>query len=242
MGAFLLQDWLALHGIGAGQMRQMLRVGGLKAQGSVAPGGLVPDLARPVDVGQVAGRLARALPDLEALLERVLREVRFDLAPDRQRFPRAFTLDDDGTGRVLVSCPVTGKLSDLLMLAHEMAHACQSLACLRAPPPIQREMAAYVAESLLVRACALEGDPAAADLTRLLAARQDRMDRDAAQLLQVLDAPSTPYAYRWNYPPAWVLAQRAIRLAPADRLCRLVSAPDDLLDLAREFGLLSNLP
>ncbi len=238
MGAFLLQDWLALHRIDAERLRQALRADAAFAVGNDAWKAPDPDFARAVDAAQVAARLVRALPPLADLVGRVLGEVRFDLAPDRQRFPRAFTLDDDGSGRVLVSCPLSGRVSDLLSLAHEMGHACQSLACATPPPPVLRETAAYLAEQLLARAALQDGDPAAQALAGQLAARQARIGRDAMQLLQVLDQPSAPYSYRWNYAPAWLVAKRACDQAGPERLAQLVTAPDTLADLLMEFGLL----
>lgn len=195
-----MADWLALHGLQRDDCRMRLAIA------AVGPMGAVPDPAFPVAEGisVVLAAMEQALPSAKDILGRIRTEVRIDLAPDLQRFPRAFTLHDDGRGLPFISCPLKGRSSDLLLLAHEIGHACQSLASGKPDlPPVQRETAAYLAEELV---CASSG-PALRSIHRVRTARI--MARDGAALLQALDAPNAAYHYGWNYPLARDLAARA---------------------------------
>lgn len=203
-----MADWLALHGLQRDDCRMRLAIA------AVGPMGAVPDPAFPVAEGisVVLAAMEQALPSAKDILGRIRTEVRIDLAPDLQRFPRAFTLHDDGRGLPYISCPVRGRCSDLLLVAHEIGHACQVLACPTSNlPPVLRETAAYLAEALV---CASAG-PA---LRNIHLARTARiMARDGAALLHALDAPNVAYHYNWNYPLARDLAARAmLHLKPQD--------------------------
>lgn len=195
-----MADWLALHGLDAADCRtRLLRIAPRLSRPA-------PDTALPEAevLPAVLMALSSALPAARKVLERIRTELRIDLAPDLQRFPRAFTLHDDGRGLPFISCPLKGRSSDLLLLAHEIGHACQSLASGKPDlPPVQRETAAYLAEELV---CASSG-PALRSIHRVRTARI--MARDGAALLQALDAPNAAYHYGWNYPLARDLAARA---------------------------------
>ena len=195
-----MADWLALHGLDAADCRtRLLRIAPRLSRPA-------PDTALPEAevLPAVLMALSSALPAARKVLERIRTELRIDLAPDLQRFPRAFTLHDDGRGLPFISCPLKGRCSDLLLLAHEIGHACQSLASGKPDlPPVQRETAAYLAEELV---CASSG-PALRSIHRVRTARI--MARDGAALLQALDAPNAAYHYGWNYPLARDLAARA---------------------------------
>lgn len=199
-----MPEWLALHGLDADACRERL------VQGASSEPQTAPDPAFPVAevLPEVLAALGRALPAAAVILDRVRAELRIDLAPDLNRFPRAFTLHDDGRGVPFVSCPLKGRCSDLLLLAHEVGHACQLLAN-GTPhlPPVLRETAAYLAEELVWA----NADSAEHGVLRALhRARTVRMmARDGRALLDALDAPKAAYRYDWNYPIARDLAERA---------------------------------
>lgn len=221
-----LADWLALHDVTADALRPFL-IPPLPVPR--APPTPLPFAATPQ---HVADALSQALPPLAPTLSHLLAVARFDLAPDRARFPRAFTLANDGTGHPFVSVPCDGTAADLLVLAHEIGHACQALTP-DAPllPPIQRECAALLCERTLALA-----EPS---LAPLLSRRLARMGRHTRALGQALDTPDAPYDYAWNYPVALTLSGRATsRLAAADR-ATLVTAPGPLQPL---LARLSDLP
>ena len=219
-----MADWLALHGLQRDDCRMRLAIA------TVGPMGAVPDPAFPVAEGisVVLAAMEQALPSAKDILGRIRTEVRIDLAPDLQRFPRAFTLHDDGRGLPYISCPVRGRCSDLLLVAHEIGHACQLLACPTSNlPPVLRETAAYLAEELV---CASSG-PA---LRSIHQARTMRiMARDGAALLRALDRPSAGYRYNWNYPIARDLAARAVRHLTPDAQWGVFAGRVGLHDLLR---------
>lgn len=212
MAGALVADWLALNGISAGDCQDRLR----QIKAAAAPPAPDPALPSTEVLPMVMAGLGKAWPDAAATLGRIRSEIRIDLAPDLSRFPRAFTLHDDGRGLPFVSCPLQGRLSDLLILAHEIGHACQILASGQTDqPPVLRETAAYLAEEQVLVTLAPD-IPGLAALHRSRTARM--MKRDGAALLRALQAPQTPYDYGWNYPLARDLARRAqARLSPAEQ-------------------------
>ena len=230
-----LTDWLALHGLDHDDVQtRLVRIraaAALKAPDPTVPDQTAPDptVAKGTVLPIVLAALDRAFPAGAGVLATLRMAVRIDLAPDPARFPRAFTLQDDETGLPFVSVPLKGRMSDLLLLMHELGHACQSLAAGRADlPPVQRESAAYLAEKLLLRA-----DPdRALVLQALHRARTARiMARDGAALMQA--RPNTPYHYNWNYPVARDLAARAAVHLPVSAQWGVYTGDIDLPELLR---------
>ena len=224
-GQASLADWLALHGLDPAELRSRLAL--MQAPAAIATPD--PALAKDAVLPMVLDALGRALPGAEPVLQRLKTDVQIDLSPDPARFPRAFTLHDDGRGLPFVSCPLKGRMSDLLLVMHELGHACQSLAAGRADlPPVQRETAAYLAEELLLRA-----DPDRALVLRALhRARTARiMARDGAALAQA--TMTTPYHYNWNYPIARDLAARATAHLPVTALWGVYTGKVEMAQLLR---------
>ena len=178
--------------------------------------------------------MGRALPSAAAVLARIRAEVRVDLSPDPRRFPRAFTLHDDGRGLPFISCPMKGRVSDLLLLAHELGHACQILASGRPDlPPLLRETAAYLAEEQVCAAIAEAEPERGAVLGALHRARTARiMDREGRALARALEEPAATYTYGWNYPIARDLAARAARHLTPEAQWRVFTGAARLTELA----------
>lgn len=216
---FTLADWLRLHEVSAAVLADWIP----EAAPTQRPAD--PPLSTPATPQIVIMAIAQALPQLSVHVDRIIHDVHFDLAPDTKRFPRAFTLNDMGDGKPFVSCPCTGRTSDLLLLAHEIGHALQALAASDAPfPPIQRELAAFIAEDAAGRAFA-SSHPA---IGALLRARQARAAHHAPALRAALSSAETGYAYSWNYPVARVVAKHAAKLFSPDELANLITAPGSL--------------
>lgn len=219
-----MADWLALHGLDVATCRARL----VQIKMTAAKPAPDPDMDPATVQKAVFDALILALPAGQRVLDRIRTEARIDLAPDPVRFARAFTLHDDGRGLPFVSCPLKGRISDLLLLGHEIGHACQSLASDRADlPPVQRETAAYLAEQLI---CA-----AAGPLVRAVhRARTGRIiARDGAALSLALDAANAPYHYNWNYPLARDLAARAVAHLNADAQWGVFTGSIDMPQLLR---------
>ncbi len=220
-----MADWLAFNGLSADQCLRLI--------GPVSP------VTRSADPPcnsttlwpDIALSLARALPAAAPVLSRLITAAKVDLSPDISRFPRAFTLADDGRGVPFLSCPVQGRLSDRLRLAHETGHACQYLATGRADiPPLLRETAAFLGEILLCQPAATPDDTQRLALNALLDRRQQRTAaRHAATLSTALQNPGSAYDYDWNYPTAATLAAR---IAPDHALCwQVMTTRITLVDL-----------
>jgi hypothetical protein len=201
-----MADWLALHGLTSALCAHVL-----DAVPEVAP--VAVDRAAPVpctpeEVWQACGAAALdRMPEAAAAVGVVLSDVRVDFAPDPARYPRAFTLHDDGRGLPYASIPWDGRLSDVLAVAHEFGHALQIVASAgRAMPPVTREVCAYLSEGWLAGAGArgLPGGLTGLHRQRLAA----RLAREAPVLRAALEDPGAGYAYRWNYPLAQGLALR----------------------------------
>jgi hypothetical protein len=226
-----MADWLALHGLGAEDCRALLS----SAPGEVPhPAPEDPALSVTEAWPLVLQAMGRTLPSAAGLLARIGTEVRVDLSPDPRRFPRAFTLHDDGRGLPFISCPVKGRLSDLLMLAHELGHACQIVASGRSDlPPLLRETAAYLAEEQVCAAIAEAEPERGAVLGALHRARTARIiDREGKALIRALEDPVAPYTYGWNYPIARDLAARARRHLPPEAQWRVFTGAASLTKLS----------
>jgi hypothetical protein len=192
-----LAEWLALHGMTAAQMLALI---------APVPLPLLPDpeaVAAPDAEGcwaLAAAALAAAFPDQSALTLRTRDTTTCELCADPARYPRAFTL----WAPPYVSCPPETGARRLLTIAHEFGHACQIQASRGAmPPPILREMAAYLSELALL-------DQLSRTHPNLHAAAQAEFDAATRRILtgarqrleRTLQSGSAPYRYAWNYPPA----------------------------------------
>jgi hypothetical protein len=212
-----LVPWLALHGIDAETCTRLL---GAPKTGSAlkAPD---PPLSHIAPWPVAMASLGQALPQATDILDHIARDVRIDTMPDRQRFPRAFTLHDDGHGLPFVSCPFTGRSSDLLMAAHELGHVCQILPGQSTRghaahlPPVLRETAAFLAEELVI--AATKEAALSSTLRALHGAHSARIAaRHRPALLAAIADPTHPYTYGWNYPIARQLATFVAKSAPPD--------------------------
>ncbi|MEM6487450.1 MAG: hypothetical protein AAF677_04140, partial [Pseudomonadota bacterium] len=114
--------------------------------------------------------------------------------------------------------PYTGSVGDLLWLAHEFGHAVQAVAADGCDvPPVARETCAFLAELALLDHAAHRAPALAASLCAAWRRHAGRYyGADRIDLTAALDAAERPaaYDYRWNYPPAHLLA-RAIHRAGA---------------------------
>ena len=199
-----LADWLALHCCSAEQMLT-LRIEVLARVGP-APSSL-PDLPSAEAVWAMAAEaLTVAFPDESALIARARDHTSRNLAADPARFPRAFTLWQPP----YVSCPAgLAGMRKLLTIAHEFGHACQIGACGAQPPPILREIAAYLAELAFLDHLAQVHPALHQDARTTFDATTQRLAAGAGQRLRaVLIAGEGTYRYDWNYPPARAVAMK----------------------------------
>lgn len=123
-------------------------------------------------------------------------------APDPEKYPRAFTVNDGGQGMPLVVCNYQGRVADVMTLAHEFGHAVQIIASDgQFMPPALREVCAFLSErAMLEYLQAHHPELYGAGRQVWQAATVKNWRKERADLLRALDDLSTPYSYQWNYP------------------------------------------
>lgn len=206
----LLADWLDLHQISAAQCQHILR-------DWPEPPPLEPRAAQTTDLTAIAvwdmasAALSAVFGTKSAHMELVRRQTKCVFQPDPAKYPRAFTLNEDGQGTPMVVCNYQAQLADLMVLAHEFGHAAQIIASgERFLPPVPREVCAFLAE-LAMLAYLQNHQPELHQGAQQvwLAAVAKSWHKDRHDLMQVLSDPaglSRPYSYQWNYPIARALA------------------------------------
>lgn len=212
-----MAEWLELHDLDATRLRTILaRVRRLELGAAysrrAARASLQPNPMPALQAWAVSARaLARQCPPVSCAAERTHIQARTNFAPDEARFPRAFTLHDDGSGHPYVSCPYHGTVGDLMAVAHEFGHAVQLSASRGVQlPPVLREVCAFVSELALL--AALQGDDPQCFALALRVWQADTRKQftgDLARLEAALLEEATPYSYQWNYPVARILAMEA---------------------------------
>lgn len=208
----VMADWLDLHGLTPKSCRALLQsdlpqLDQAGSQNDPAP----IDLPTTEEARNLCLRaLADAFPDNPTALERLETETAINFSPDLKRFPRAFTLHNDGQGRPYISCPWRGQPNDFLTLAHELGHALQLvLSDGRDMPPVTRETCAYLSEAWLVEYLLTISHDTAAPLHALWQRRRHQvLTQGSVALRASLATPTAPYDYNWNYPLAHRFAAR----------------------------------
>jgi hypothetical protein len=212
-----MAEWLELHDLDATRIRTILaRVQrldlGAASSRRAARASSQPNPMPAMQAWALAARaLARQCPAVTGAAERTHLQARTNFAPDEARFPRAFTLHDDGSGHPYVSCPYRGTVGDLMAVAHEFGHAAQLSASRGVQlPPVLREVCAFLCELALL--AALQGDDPRCFALALRVWQADtrkQLTGDLARLETALLDETTPYSYQWNYPVARILAIEA---------------------------------
>jgi hypothetical protein len=212
-----MAEWLELHDLDATRVRTILaraqRLGlGAASSRRAARASLQPNPMPALRAWAVsANALARRCPPVSRAAERTHIQARTNFAPDEARFPRAFTLHDDGSGHPYVSCPYHGTVGDLMAVAHEFGHAVQLSASRGVQlPPVLREVCAFFSELALLAALQVDDPRCFAPALRVWQAdTHKQFTGDLARLETALLDETTPYSYQWNYPVARILAMEA---------------------------------
>lgn len=232
-----MSDWLKLHCFDATRCSAILDRAASVAVPVSREGRVIgaAPLASPLTAEQAWGLavdgMSRRSPALGRLAAVAGETARTNFEPDKARFPRAFTLHDEGTGRPYVSCPYDGRAGDLMAVAHEFGHALQIIATGGTQlSPVLREVCAFLGELSLLSA--LQRDrpelfPSAEAIWQL--GSQKQFTSGLTKLNLALRANDPPYSYRWNYPVARILAIEADRHLSGEEFLRLyqgqLSAP-----------------
>ena len=218
-----LSDWLDLHALDAAQCRQILQDWPdsgpeRRPQPRSEPGAQKAHSAPASELptAQVVWDMARAALRAEFgggadVIDATHARTQTLFQPDPQKYPRAFTLNDNGQGVPLVVCNYQGRVADIMTLAHEFGHAVQiSASGGRFVPPVGREVCAFLSE--LAMLAYLKGQKSDLyDGARQVwqAATLKIWRKDRVELLAALGDLATPYNYQWNYPMAHIVAAQA---------------------------------
>ena len=157
---------------------------------------------------------------------------------EEQRLPEnaPVTVEAGPTGQVIIFCGYRNIAADLIALTHEYGHALQIIQS-NAPfiPPVDREVAAFLAEHILLAYLRSIGSPIYKEMQTVwqLEARE-YLGADTQQLLWALASPNTAYDYRQNYPLAHIAAARLFRTGDKEQIWRAFNgqlAVAELLEL-----------
>jgi hypothetical protein len=200
---YYLADWLGLHGLTARQCENVLaRARHLEPGGqtdAAAPSGLTSDQAWHLAADALRSALPAGVTAIEAVRTGTVRAFRTGA---RGRRPYTFA-----GPHPVVALDYSGRVADLLTVAHELGHAVQLGATAGFVPPVVRELCAFLSELALLdhlRAASPALHPLA--LAAWSAATRHYVGREGKALAAALQDPRSIYHYGWNYPIARVLA------------------------------------
>ncbi len=243
-------DWLTLHGFDIVQLRDMIAAvwtRGIEGpfshcvgfpEGAISPGEL-PDIstreaACSTIIAPAFSKVFPDVPQLRSMLERV----RFETLRSGEG-QRPHTIDKGkGEAPVVVMEWCSGSAESLMQLAHEMAHALQiMLSEHHFMPPVAREVCAFLGELVVMDHVRTRAGELFGDLLQIWGRDNGSyLGSDLELLRQALEDVSGAYDYRFNYPPARLMALDLFRRrADGDMLRSLFSSGEEamgLLDLA----------
>ena len=217
VSTYYLQDWLDLHGLTARHCADVLsRAEGCELEGS----GHGADRRSSGLSGEQAWMLAAeamrsSFPHAAELIGDVRHQTVRTFGADRTSATRPFTILA-GDNRPMVFVRHSGRIADMLTIAHEFGHALQAVASGGGfVPPVDRELAAFLSELALLRLLATEyPELHRATLAAWRAANRSYLVRDGKALAAALEDRRSVYRYAWNYPIARVLASECAAELP----------------------------
>lgn len=239
-----LSDWLALHELDAVACRRILDAAAREAACEPAGHNKRSALGSYYALGPEADWLRTAdamrafFPAQWSIIDDTFQKTVKTLVEQRNKYPRALTLDNGPTTYPTILYSYLGKPSDSLVIAHEFGHALQIRASQgKLVPPIIREVCAFIGEMALL-SHALCSD--AAQYSRIFKVwhRDNRKylgtNRDHLNL--ALSRPETPYNYSWNYPIARYLAIQISQRYSRDRMWTLFEGGLSVRGVLRELA------
>ncbi|APX11358.1 hypothetical protein [Tateyamaria omphalii] len=214
-----VQLWAEENGFTLAALDRCLQSPPLRAcaqAGVVAP----PAMALDLSMGDAQKRVARAL---HALLPDASDQITRLHGPNGYRLfiepgVPALTLHD---ARPVITLPSLDTVGDLILLAHEVGHALQLALTPAAPPPVLRELAAFVAEHALTRDIAGSEPDLATALSDIMASDDTHYCAEGRTALsRALYCGAARYDYGWNYPLPRLVAGRDATRAQAEAVFR----------------------
>ncbi|MEX3315343.1 hypothetical protein [Sulfitobacter sp. PS-8MA] len=235
-----MADWLAHNGLTPALCLSILQSHPDLSAATEVERGFDPTDYSAEAVWKICATAAGArLPEIEDAVLTVFNKAQVNFSPDRDRYPRAFTLHDNGRGLPYISCPWQGCQNDLLTLAHEFGHALQIVASEeRAMPPVLRETCASQSELWLIAELGKSDPRLSQKLANVFESRAHyTFVEDAPALHAALADPDRPYQYQWNYPLAQSLAWRFEQKLEDEMLVSVFQSLRSIEELAAKLNL-----
>lgn len=178
---------------------------------------------------------------------RICAEIEFStLAPQGDGIP--YTMDRGPDQPVLIALSWEGSSDDVVILAHEVAHALQIIfSDHRQMPPLAREVCAFLGELVVIahaRTAAPNLYPALCDVWQR--ENEAYLGSDLDMLEAILADPQAHYHYRQNYPVARLAAIELFNRGAGEWLGRFFASGRDgmshvpIQDLANRAGDVAN--
>lgn len=233
-------DWLALHELDVASCRGLLKAIGPTAAPSAPEQPTAKHHIADIAVAwrTVVAAAQEFMPERRDFIDDVFRNTTKTVVDRKDDSRKALTLDNGPGTYPTILFSYRGDAADLMVMAHEFAHALQLRASEgRFTPPVMREVCAFLGEAGLLahalRHAAAQHFELAA-ISRRESARYFGVQSD--RLAQALSQPTAPYRYSWNYPVARILATRIFDKWSRDQIWSVfkgqVSVRDALLDLS----------
>ena len=234
---YSIEDWLSLHCLSTSRCLAVLSEDdfGKEGLGTASDCEITP-IRLEVAKSQVLDAFRSFLPEFGQAIEGDLRKIEINTL-DVDESQRPITIHGHDGGLPEIRMPYRSTPRDVLNLAHELGHCLQLVTCgADTPPPVMREVAAFLGELALLR-------HAASDAPNLLQElkREFRRDSEAyfgsaqTNLLTALRTGDAMYIYDWNYPVARHLASFLAEPANRSFVARAFDGSLSLSELTGRF-------
>lgn len=240
-----LSDWLALHQLSPDACRSILDAMPKRAASLVLREGSAGPCRFAIDLETAWGTTHEAMrkmfPAQKDLIGLTFENTIRIQGPRRQKSRRAATIDNGPDAYPTILYSFSAETADLLVLAHEFAHALQ----IRASgghfvSPIMREVCAFVGEHALM-AHISSFDTTLHNCLGLVrdAKNQRSFDIERRRLLAALSGPEPTYSYSWNYPIARYLAMELSERLKAGEIWALFQGLKTVTGLLLDLDLVT---
>jgi hypothetical protein len=221
-----LSDWLGLHELEPALCREILSALAGQVDGLPTPQDpTAAERALDVDVAwlRVVEAMCSYFPRQRALISETFACSPKIRAEHKTNGTRALTLASRNGAYPTILYSYGGSASDLMVMAHEFAHAVQTVASRgRFVAPIMREVCAFFGEIALLDRVQSDGEACYLDLQEVWHADARKyLLSDGNSLLAALSNPDAAYRYSWNYPIARYLSVASSAQYSRDRIWML---------------------
>lgn len=237
-----LSDWLDLHELSPALCRRLLDAA--SAFEPPAIGQDPPDLAYDsIELDSAWQSTVDAmrlfLPEHRGIVDDTFEKTIRMLVSQKGRPRAALTIDHGVNTYPTILYSFQGKPSDVLIMAHEFAHAVQIRASEgRFVSPIMREICAFLGEWARLSFASTTDATQYRHFSRIWSAdNRKHFGVGSARLTSALSQSDMAYSYSWNYPIARYLAISVQKQSLPDRIWRLFEGRTSVTRLLEELGL-----